>query len=101
MVLTLKAPAMVAVEPSSLMIESPMPVPEVNLAKVPLVPPPVETLPPLAQLPAVVQTLYVPAVAGWNRYVTLAVGAAKPNVVVLPLAVALKVEAVEPWRVSC
>lgn len=49
------------VEPLSLIIESSMAVPEVNLAIRPAVPPPVVTpLPPPAQFPAVVQTSYVP-----------------------------------------
>lgn len=74
-VLTLRVPPILTVVPSSLMIELPM-VPElVNLAMVLVVPPGVVTSPPTpAQLPAVVQMSYVPAVAGAKLYVTFAVG---------------------------
>jgi hypothetical protein len=57
MLLTLSIPAMDTVVPLSEMMLSPMPEPEMNLDRLPMVPPGVVTPPPTpAQLPVVVQT---------------------------------------------
>jgi hypothetical protein len=81
------------------MMEFPIVCEPVNLARSLVVPPAVVTPPPtLEQLPAVVQTSYVPAAAVWRRYVTLAVGATKLSVAVLaPLVLVIVVLA--PWSV--
>lgn len=97
-VLTDRVPPIVTVVPLSVMIESPMAWPPVNLATLLVVPPLVVTPPPTpAQLPVVVQTSYVPAAAVRNRYVTLAVGAWKASVVVFAPLVAVMVLAELPW----
>jgi hypothetical protein len=84
-VLTASVPPTVTVVPLWLTTESPIAWLPLNNARFPVVPPDVVTLPPTPlQLPAVVQMLYVPPAADWNRYVTFAVGAAKPTLVVNP-----------------
>jgi hypothetical protein len=91
-VFTLNVPPIVTVLPLSVIIESPMVVPAVNLASLFVVPPAVVTPPPTpAQLPTVVHMLYVPAAAVGKLYVTLAVGDWKPSVVVLAPFVAVSV----------
>lgn len=78
------SPATVTVLPLSLMIESTMVCAPLNLAKKFVVPPVVVTPPPEpAQLPLVVQMLYVPALRAGKLSVVFATGLVKAKVVVL------------------
>lgn len=65
---TLRLPLTVTIDPSSLISESPITCPAVNLASWLVVPPAVVTAPPIpVQLPTVVHTSYVPAAAVCKR----------------------------------